>query len=911
MVGTMHPRLKSHMDALGITEAQAPDPAQWASLLAQVSETFADEEDERTGLEESLAASSAGMQALLENLTDSSEAILGEERDKLRAVISSLGDGLCVFAPDGSLEIINPAAQALLGWTVDSLEGRHLAELVEPSKADSDDEVIPLDGSPSLKQAVDMGLCHRSLDARFVAKDAREFPVSYAVAPIAHNGGNSGCVLVFRDITERKEAQAALERSHAEVEHKNIELAAALVDAEAATRAKSDFLANMSHEIRTPMNGIIGMAELLIDGELPPEQREYAETVKSSGEALLKIINDILDFSKIEAGKLELECIDFDLRRATEEVVELLAKQAHSKGLEIAVLIGAEVPTTVRGDPGRLRQILTNLTGNAIKFTETGDVVVRVKMKEAPDDQAVVHFEVSDTGIGVTKAQRDRLFQSFSQADTSTTRKYGGTGLGLSISKRLVEMMHGGIGVESLPGEGSTFWFDVTLERSEREDDTDAEGLPSLEGIKALVVDGNQNNRLILSQQLLTWGVEAACAKSGALALKMISNAADAGRMYDVAILDLELPDIGGLDLARKLAADERFDSMQRVLVTAIGRRGHAKLARQAGAAAYLTKPIRQSHLFDCLATVMDPTARPMGIGPLRRSDIPLVTRHSIEEKKSRKRPLVLLVEDNAVNQKLAVKLLEKLGYRVDLAENGREAFEATKRQRYPVILMDCQMPVMDGYTATGEIRKREGDGRRTPIIAMTANAMKGDREKCLASGMDDYIPKPVRKDVLEETIARWIRDDVEEQLATDEEVLPVPSAAPPEPKLSAPPQVNHAPIQDVIDLDVIATLRDLDDGEGEVLEELVDLFLTDSPDRIAEMRGASASGDQELLKRAAHTLKGSSRNLGASSLAEICQVIESKSMEAQIEEASKLIPQVEAELSKVEVALNAQVQRS
>ncbi len=978
----MDARLKSHLEALGLTESQIPDAAKWADFLGKVGETFTEDEEERTGLEESLAASSAGMQALLENLTDSSEAILGEERDKLRAVISSLGDGLCVFAPDGTLDIINPAAEALLGWTVDSLEGRSLAALVEPASEENADEVIPLDGIPSLKKAVELGLSHRSHDARFVRQGGEEFPVSYAVAPIAHNGGNAGCVLVFRDITERKEAEAALARSHAEIENKNLELAAALVDAEAATRAKSDFLANMSHEIRTPMNGIIGMAELLLDTGLAPEQHEYAETVKSSGEALLKIINDILDFSKIEAGKLELETIDFDVRRATEEVVELLAKQAHNKGLEIAVLISADVPTVVKGDPGRLRQILTNLTGNAIKFTETGDVVVRVKRKDAPDGRVMLRFEVSDTGIGVTRAQKERLFQSFSQADTSTTRKYGGTGLGLSISKRLIEMMEGRIDVESLPGEGSTFWFEVSLEENAKaaaDAEADAAEQTSIQGVKCLVVDGNQNNRLILSQQLMTWGVDAACAKSGEFALKMMSDAADGDALYDVAIIDLELPDIGGLELARKLAEDERFDGMQRVLVTAIGRRGHAKLARQAGAAAYLTKPIRQSHLFDCLATVMDPTSRALGAKASAREDMPLVTRHSIEEKKSRKRPKVLLVEDNAVNQKLAVKLLEKLGYRVDVAENGREAVKALEGQRYPVVLMDCQMPVMDGYTATGEIRKLEGDGRRTPVIAMTANAMKGDREKCLAAGMDNYIPKPVRKAVLAEMLEKWIRDDVVEELAAQSqpppsEAAPVeasmlaavglsapaegavvdastlaavglqappmnapamqapPLQAPPmqvaamAPPLQAPPmpapaavapaskpaaqQVEHEAAEDVIDLEVIETLRDLDDGEGEVLCELVELFLADCPDRIDEMRGAMENGDEELMRRAAHTLKGSSRNLGASGLADICQIIETKSHESNMEEASKLIPDVETELGRVRVALNSQVQQ-
>ena len=913
----MHSTLAIQLKAIGLADDSAPPSAdQWPALMAKLNEAFEEADEEREGLEASLSASSAGMQSLLETLTESSENILGEEHDKLKAIISSLGDGLCVFGPDGALEIINPAAEELLGWTMENLAQQNLLELIDITRTEDDPtDLVPLDGAATLAQAFTLRISQRNEDARFRRKDGTDLPVSYGVAPIAD--GEHGCVLVFRDITERKEAEATLARTHAEIEEKNKELASALVDAEAAARAKSDFLANMSHEIRTPMNGVIGMAELLLDTELGAEQREYAETVKNSGEALLKIINDILDFSKIEAGKLELEQIDFDLRRAAEEVLELLAKQAHAKGLELALLISADVPTRLTGDPGRLRQILTNLIGNAIKFTAEGDVVVRVKMAHAGDNSSCLRFEIADTGIGLTKDQKDRLFQSFSQADTSTTRKFGGTGLGLSISKRLVELMQGKIDVDSIPGEGSTFWFTCMMEHQEGAGD-ESDELEDLTGIKALIVDASKTNRLILIQQLHTWGVEASAAKSAEQALQMVSDAADGGRLYDIAIIDLALPDKDGLTLARELADDERFDDMRRVLVTAIGQRGHAKMAREAGASAYLTKPIRQSHLFGCIATVMEPPkplAELLRAEPGPREEAPLVTRHYLEEKKSRARPLVLLVEDNPVNQKLAVKLLENLNYRVDVAENGREAVEAVKRNKYPVILMDCQMPIMDGYTATKEIRKFEGDGRHTPIVAMTANAMKGDREKCLNAGMDDYLSKPVRKPLLAEMLERWLREEDDEVMgvappadAPDVEVASQIADEAGSTAVEAPssPAANDTALQDVLDDEIIESLLELDDGDGEILAELVDLFAEDAPLRVEEIRQAAASSDELLMRRAAHTLKGAGRNLGANQLALVCEDMEQKASEGDLAGAMALLSQVEAELERAMNGLNA-----
>jgi signal transduction histidine kinase/CheY-like chemotaxis protein len=635
--------------------------------------------------------------------------------------------------------------------------------------------------------------------------------------------------------------------------------------AEHASRTKSEFLATMSHEIRTPMNGILGMLDLLRDAPLTTEQAAQIDMAYTSAEALLAILNDILDLSKIEAGKLHLEAIDFDVLQTVEDVAHLLVKRARSKGLELACDLPPDLPRVLRGDPIRLRQVLTNLLGNAIKFTAQGEVVLRSMVEQTTNTTVQLRFEIQDTGVGIDPAVQDRLFQPFSQADTSTSRQYGGTGLGLAICKRLVELMGGVIGVQSTPGQGATFWFNVRLSMpvhpvmpAPRTD---------LEGVRVLIVDDNATNRLILERYLGAWGADHDSAAGVMQALEQLREAAAQQQPYALVLLDMEMPVMDGLGLARTIRAESTICATPLILLSSVGHPG--EMAQELHIARCLSKPVRQSSLYDAMVTVLSAMEVPQQVPVSSNSSLLRILRGHI-----------LLVEDNNINQQVAMGMLRNLGVTLDVAANGQEAVEAVQQRTYDLVLMDCEMPGMDGFQATRYIRQYERDHQQqpVPIIAMTAHAFQGAREQCLAAGMDDYLAKPINQARLCNMLGGWLRKRTGMD-STEVVVTPAANA------------IAGAPAALALDPQAIAELRDmLRDNFGRLIQS----YLREFPAQFATLHQAIEEEDAATLHRIAHSLKSNSAYLGAVELADLAHRLEMMAQAGDTDGAD-LLAQAEA----------------
>ena len=660
--------------------------------------------------------------------------LVKQSRESYRALFEEAPVPIHEIDSAGVVQRVNRAGCEVLGLTVEEIVGHHASEFVAPEvRAESVAAVRDkLSGKRELHPFKRSYICK---NGHVRAMEVHETAI---LDDAGHIQGIRTCMV---DLTDRDRAQARADAFAQELQEKNAALKEALATAQEATKLKSQFLANMSHEIRTPMNGVLGMTELLLRSNLTAEQRDLAVGVNQSGEHLLSILNAILDLSKIEAGKLELENAPFDPAQLVESAVELIAPTAHAKGLELTYFLAEGVPLRVVGDPARLRQVLLNLVGNAVKFTTAGEVEVRVERDAASMPENVLRFVVRDTGIGVPAEAQRRLFSPFMQADATTTRKYGGTGLGLAIASRIVDLMQGQLGIDSVEGQGSTFWFTARMGVDQAV--SERETRPWLQGIPVLIVDDNLTSRAILEEYARWWGMRPQSAASGRGALDLMALRAESGDAFRLALIDLQMTGMDGASLAAAIAAEPRFRATRLVMLTSMG-----IPARCEGVAACVSKPVKRRGLFDAICRVLD--------GSSSNHAVVRMEAKSPADPAKKVRGRILVAEDNPVNQRVAKMQVQRLGFDVDVVENGAAALDALERQPYSMVLMDCQMPQMDGYEATRELRRRQNGGRRVPVVAMTANAFAADREACLQAGMDDYLSKPVELRALEEVLHRW-----------------------------------------------------------------------------------------------------------------------------------------------------------
>jgi len=785
-----------------------------------------------------------------------------------KAMLDNAGHAVISTTPEGIIRLFNPAAEALLGYSADELIGKQTPSLLHvPEEVATRARLFSAELGIELHPGFDVFVekSRQNLpnehEWTYIRKDGTRLTVLLNITALRDADGQiSGFLGIASDITLLK----IVER----------ELISAKETAESASVAKSQFLANMSHEIRTPMNGVLGMAELLLNTPLTDKQRHLAENVHRSGTTLLGVINEILDFSKIEACKLELERLEFGLRETVEEAVDLFAESAGRKGLDLTCFLPDEIPDRAIGDPGRLRQVLLNLVGNAMKFTQRGKVTVWFHLLAQDAQTLTLKCAVTDTGIGIPPSAQAGLFTAFSQADGSTTRQFGGTGLGLAIVKQLVLLMGGEVGLTSAPGQGSTFWFTARLGHAAPGDNAQLENPRFLTGLRMLIVDADPTNLFVLNAPLTAWGAEVVSADSGAAALELLSRYANNRTPFDLALLDICMPGMDGLMLARAIKDDPAFLTVVLLAINSKESQVPGWQTESLGFIAWLQKPVRQSTLRDCLRRhLQGATTAPSTAGATA------LTPQYIDRR-------VLLAEDNPVNREVATGMLELLGYRVDSAEDGRQALERSETLPYDLILMDCQMPVMDGFAATAGIRERERQthAAHIPIIALTANAMAQDQEQCLAAGMDDYLSKPFTQQQLKDLLDRWISQT--SRSAPPEAPIVAPATASPNPSAPTiqPGQIQSASLVDCSAWEPIRMLKR--PGHPDPLGKLLATYVEDSQTLIEQLRQAIASKDSTMLHALAHRLKSSSATLGALTLATHCKELEALGRERRVEEA-------------------------
>jgi len=783
------------------------------------------------------------------------EEALRASEERLRDVIAHNMDGMVVVDQAGLVRLCNPAAIAILNRSMEELIGQ------------------PFDLPIAVNESAEIDIVQGDNQVRSV--DLRVNTIQWSNAP--------ALLVSLRDTTIRKQAEAALAQEKER--------------AEAATRSKSEFLANMSHEIRTPMNGVIGMTGLLLDTELSEEQKTYAQTVRSSAESLLSVINDILDFSKIEAGKLSLEMIDFDLESTLDDLMTSVALRAQEKGLELLCDVEQNVPTLLRGDPGRLRQIITNLAGNAIKFTGAGEVTIHVSLVREEGEEALLRFAVHDTGIGIPQEKIGLLFNKFTQADVSTRRRFGGTGLGLSISKQLAEMMGGGVGVESVEGRGSTFWFTASLGKQTVSVPVEKQNLSRLHGISVLIVDDNPAHNALLSRRLLAWNMHPRAVVDGPAALEALQQARKNGAPFQIALINMQTPGIERDALVHIGEEAELLGDTQLVAMTTLTKLGNIRSRAATEYAAYLTKPVRNRDLQTVLEAAVTKN-KGEDFAPVPGDVSPHPAPNQAEHPP---RPFagatahILLVEDNTVNQQVALTILRKLGLSADVAENGAQALVSLAANTYDLVLMDIQMPVMDGIEATQQIRNANSSvlDHNIPIIAMTAEAMQGDRERCLAAGMDDYISKPITPRALTERLATWVGRP---KRGDGVDAMPA-QALPRRPDLGALPVFDRRSFVE----------RLMDDEEFAL--EIVQEYISDSPVQMGMLKESLRTNDAKATERIAHSIKGVAATLCAERVRAVALDIEKAAHVGDLQSAASHIPDLEAEQNALLTTINASFQ--